>query len=92
MDWTEQYEALRAHAVGEAPVGFVPLGLGVLHRRGVAGWMAVEWGAEVERAPAGEQRIDGRGERRGVDVSPFKLELVQLLATAALTLSQGRAT
>jgi hypothetical protein len=92
VDWTEQYEALRAHAVGEAPVGFVPLGLGVLYRRGVVGWMVVGWRAGGERDPEGEARIEGRGERRAVEGSPVKLELVQLLAAAALTLSQRRAT
>lgn len=84
VDWVAQYEALRAHALGDAPVGFVPLGLGVLHQRGAAAWMALGAGGDGG-APRNVTVQRGR-EAVLVDVSPLKLELVRLLAGAALAL------
>jgi hypothetical protein len=91
VDWTEQYEVLRAHAVGEAPVGFVPLGLGVLYQRGVMGWMELGGGQGGGWREEGARGREGGQQASAVDSSPFKLELVQVLAAAALTLSQRRA-
>lgn len=38
--WTERYESLRRHVLGDAPVtGMSPLGLAVLQQKGVTDWM-----------------------------------------------------
>lgn len=38
--WTERYEALRRHVLGDEPMaGIYPLGLAVLQQRGLTHWM-----------------------------------------------------
>jgi len=82
---------LRAHALGEAPLGFLPLGLAVLYRRGVVGWLMAEREGRTSRTKAPERRgaigtpaaeaasADDAGERVG------------LLASAALRVARGGA-
>lgn len=83
--WAERYERLRAHATGDAPLGFIPLGLALLQHRGVVAWMTAEASSAAVGAsgPAGRARDGGPGApldaRRG--------ELVRLLAGAALHLA-----
>jgi len=87
-EWTRRYEALRAHAVGEAPLAFVPLGLALLWHRGVAAWMA----AESSAIGAGGW---GEGTARRKAVLPLtapRTELVRLLAGTALLVARGRAS
>lgn len=86
--WTRRYEALRAHAIGEAPLDFVPLGLAVLWHRGVAAWMVAECSA-IDGATATE-RV-GRA-RAGAALGPGRCELVRLLAGSALLVARGRAS
>jgi hypothetical protein len=87
VNWAARYEALRAHALGQAPVTFIPLGLGVLYSRGVAAWLRCEVMALSGRAPppAGE-RSESSYE---TDLPVVQAELVQLLAgTALLTVTR----
>jgi hypothetical protein len=87
VNWVERYEALRAHALGGAPVAYVPLGLGVVRQRGVVAWMA------VERRPA-SRRPPMLGAREGVEgreTDPLKMDLVRLVAEAVLLTTEGRA-
>lgn len=90
-EWTRRYEALRAHATGEAPLDFVPLGLAVLWHRGVAAWMAAE--CSVVDAGSGAERA---GRRSGPILSHEpgapRSELVRLLAGTALLVARGRAS
>ena len=88
-EWAGRYEALRAHATGEAPLDFVPLGLVLLRQRGVTAWMAAERSLlEPERAPRARRTDPARipGELDG-----FRPQLVRLLAGTALLVAQGRA-
>jgi hypothetical protein len=86
--WAERYEALRAHATGEAPLGVVPLELALLLQRGVAAWMAACRSApEAERRPLC-RRPEGES---GGELGGVQRELVQVLAAAALTAAQERA-
>ena len=40
MPWTEHYETLRRHVLeGSGYLGAEPLGMGLVYRRGLAGWM-----------------------------------------------------
>lgn len=87
-EWTRRYEALRAHATGEAPLAFVPLGLALLWHRGVAAWMAAESSA-LSAGGSGEEAA------RRKAVSPPaapRSELVRLLAGTALLVARGRAS
>jgi len=89
LEWAGRYEALRAHATGEAPLDWVPLGLSILRHRGVAAWMDAESSAtESERAerPPGSRE---RGSRPEFDVR--RSELALLLAGTALRAAQRRA-
>lgn len=90
-EWTRCYEALRAHATGEAPLDFVPLGLAVLWHRGVAAWMAAE--SSVVDAGSGVERV-GRRNRPILSDEPgaSRSELVRLLAGTALLVARGRAS
>jgi hypothetical protein len=48
--WRQRYEALRQHVLnGGDTLAIPPLGLQLLHRRGVAGWME-RWIEAVERS------------------------------------------
>lgn len=90
-EWVERYEALRAHATGEAPLGFVPLGLALLRHRGVVAWMAAESSGTGPALLGPADRDRGRPSRRvGLDAS--RSELVRLLASTALLAVQGRAS
>jgi len=83
--WVERYERLRAHAIGHAPLGFIPLGLALLQHRGVAAWMTAEGSSRdfASGEPAGRER-----DRAGRDVGDARrAELVRLLAGAALRLA-----
>jgi hypothetical protein len=86
--WAGRYEALRAHATGEAPLDFVPLGLALLRHRGVTAWMA------AERSLLGPERPP-RARRTGParvpeELDGFRPQLVRLLAGTALLVAQGR--
>jgi hypothetical protein len=86
-EWTRRYEALRAHAIGEALLDLVPLGLALLWHRGVAGWMTAECSATEVFAAAervGRARPGALGSRR--------CELVRLLAGSALFVARERAS
>lgn len=88
-EWTRRYEALRAHATGDVPLDFVPLGLAVLWHRGVAAWMAAECSA---RDPGlGAERGSGTSSPPARDelASPTS-ELVRLLAGTALLVARRR--
>ena len=87
-EWTERYEALRAHATGQAPLGFTPLGLALLRHRGVAAWMAAEISAtESERSA----QVYQKRESSSMDeLDAPRSELVRLLAGTALLASRGR--
>jgi hypothetical protein len=87
-EWGERYEALRAHALGQASLDIVPLGLALLRHRGVAAWMTAQTSAGESRA-----REDSRFSRwptRHEFMAP-RSELVQLLAGTALLATAGRA-
>jgi hypothetical protein len=82
MNWAARYEALRAHALGQAPVTFIPLGLGVLYSRGVAAWMKCEMESSSDRwAVAAEAKSAWKCK---TNLSGLQAELAQLLAGAAL--------
>ena len=83
VDWIERYEALRAHALGQAPLGFVPLDLALLLRRGLAAWMAADMGSSDPR------RFSHLGlgrEEHEAEATPEapRTELVRVLAGMAL--------
>jgi hypothetical protein len=88
-EWVERYEQLRAHATGQAPLGFIPLGLALLQHRGVAGWMTAagssdDFGSRVRAGRARDRESRNEGDAR-------RSELVRLLAGAALRVATGRA-
>ena len=87
-EWTERYEALRAHATGQAPLGFTPLGLALLRHRGVAAWMAAESSA-TESDPPG-QTSQKRDCSSMAQLDTCRSQLVRLLAGTALLASRGR--
>jgi hypothetical protein len=83
--WAERYERLRAHAIGDTPLGFIPLGLALLQHRGVVAWMTAEGSSDVDpRGRAGHRERDC-GPRDAGDAR--RGELVRLLASAALHLA-----
>jgi len=87
-EWTRRYEVLRAHATGEAALGFVPLGLALLWHRGVAAWMAAESSA-IGAGGSGERVVESKV------VYPLEAprsELVRLLAGTAILVAQGRSS
>ena len=87
-DWIMRYESLRAHAVGEAPLEYVPLGLGILRHRGVAAWIAVETSAAEA---ALEKRHPGAPKRASRDTfTAPSSDLVQWLADTVLLVATGR--
>lgn len=87
-EWTRRYEALRAHATGEAPLAFVPLGLALLWHRGVVAWMTAESSATgAERS--GEWAA---GRNAALPLETARSELVRLLAGTALVVAQARAS
>ena len=86
-DWAERYEALRAHALGEGPLGFVPLGLAVLRHRGVPAWMLAE--ASSLRPSQPPSRQGRKNSMPEIDLVPPRCELVALLAGTALAAATG---
>lgn len=79
---------MRAHALGEAPVAFVPLGFGVLRLRGMAAWLA----AQRSTATTGGSSMEistccERHDQRVAELDEMKCELVRLLAGAALSVT-----
>ena len=87
-EWTERYEALRAHATGQAPLGYTPLGLALLRHRGVAAWMAAESSATESGRPWQSYQ---KGKHPSMDeFDASRSELVRLLAGAALLASRRR--
>lgn len=85
--WAERYEALRAYAVGEGMLGFLPLGLAALRHRGVVAWMEVE-GRVVERPVAGPVAPVEGEDTDSVPLSA-RSELISLLASTALLMAAG---
>ena len=85
---TRRYEALRAHATGEAPLAFVPLGLALLWHRGVVAWMA----AEISATGVGEVAQRPASKKAAVPVAAPRSELVRLLAGTALLVARERAS
>ena len=86
-DWPERYEVLRAHALGEAPLSFAPLGLAVLCHRGVAAWMVAETSSLQPARPIGGQEQENYMPEIN-RVKP-RSELVGLLAGTALLVATG---
>ena len=86
-DWAERYEALRAHALGEGPLSFVPLGLAVLRHRGVLAWMVAETSSLRPIRPAGGQGRENRMSE--INLLGPRSELVGLLAGTALVVATG---
>ena len=84
----ERYEALRAHALGDARLGFVPLGLAILRHRGVVAWMDAEEAALEPTDSARELHHRGAAAEAEV-VAPARSELVALLAGTALLVAAG---
>lgn len=83
----ERYEALRAHALGDGRLGFVPLGLAILRHRGVVAWMDAEEAAldPTASAPKPLQEVGAEAEV----LAPARSELVALLAGTALLVAAG---
>jgi len=90
-EWRWRYEALRAHATGEAPLDFVPLGLAVLWHRGVAAWMAAECSA-ADAGAAGDRASRPSASISGAELGAPRSQLVTLLASMALRAVPGRAS
>jgi hypothetical protein len=86
--WTERYEALRAHATGQAPLGFIPLGLALLQHRGVVAWMAAESSAVGSEPYRQAYPKRDRSSMDGVDTP--RSELIRLLTGTALLTLRGR--
>jgi len=87
--WTERYEALRAHATGQAPLGFIPLGLALLQHRGVVAWMTAESSA-VGSEPYRQTypKRDWTTPMDGVDAP--RSDLIRLLTGTAVLAVRGR--
>jgi len=86
-DWPERYEALRAHALGEAPLSFAPLGLALLCHRGVLAWMVAETSSLRPVRPIGGQEQENyMPEIKRVEP---RSELIGLLAGTALAVATG---
>lgn len=83
--WGARYERLRAHATGQAPLDFIPLGLALLLHRGVAAWMSAEGSRDDfgSRGWAGRERDRASRDERDARRS----ELVRLLAGAAVRIA-----
>jgi len=86
-DWTQRYEALRGHALGEGRLGFRPLGLAVLRHRGVIGWMDVE--SRVLDPAAVETPRRSGDDAAALEPGSIHSELVALLAGTALLVAAG---
>jgi hypothetical protein len=87
-EWTKRYEALRAHAMGEAPLAFVPLGLALLWHRGVMAWIAAEVSA-IDVEGVGQQPAR---KKATAPLAAPRSELVRLLAGTALLVARERAS
>lgn len=87
--WIDRYERLRAHATGHAPLGILPLGLALLHHRGVTAWMTAT-GSPDDAASHGRPGWAREHQPRD-EVLARRTELVRLLAGAALRVATGSA-
>jgi hypothetical protein len=85
--WAERYEQLRAHATGQAPLGFIPLGLVLLQHRGMVAWMTAAGSSDDAGGRAGRQPRD----RTGDALDARRRELVRLLADVAFPLAMRSA-
>lgn len=81
--WAERYEQLRAHATGHAPLGFIPLGLALLQRRGMVTWMTAAGSSD----DAGGRASSRPPDRPGHPLDARRRELVRLLAGVAVPLA-----
>lgn len=84
-NWREHYEALRSHALGQAPTAFVPLGLGILRRAGVAAWISTSIPSGTSDCCGGESEAGRRRDRDAVVGSA----IVQVLAGMTAALVEG---
>jgi hypothetical protein len=84
--WAERYEQLRAHATGQAPLGFVPLGLALLQHRGMVAWMTAAGSSDDVGGRASGRPLD----RLGDALDARRRELVRLLAGVAVPLAMRR--
>ena len=82
--WTERYESLRGHVLGDAPVtSMSPLGLAVLQQKGVTDWMQ----AWTRGSMAEPHSIPSTAQRWGPSASPaWQQELTKLLAHMTIQL------
>jgi len=85
--WAERYEQLRAHATGQAPLGFIPLGLALLQHRGMVAWMT----AAGSRDDAGVRASSRPCDRTSDALDARRRELVRLLAGVAFPLAMRSA-
>lgn len=81
--WAERYEQLRAHATGQAPLGFIPLGLALLQHRGMVAWMTAAGLSD----DAGVRASNRPPDRPGDALDARRRELVRLLAGVAVPLA-----
>ena len=94
-DGRARYEALRAYVLGQGPLDFAPVGLGVLYQHGMAAWMAHESSATArlaqDRSAMPTADVPAlRQDSWRMDVSASGLDLIRLLAGTALLTVQGR--
>jgi len=80
---TAAYEVLRAHALGEAHHGQLPLGLVVVFRQGLPGWLHT-WSERMASRPTTSAPMTPR---LPVPLSP---DLTLLLASMVLHASHGQ--
>jgi hypothetical protein len=85
--WGERYEQLRAHATGDAPLGFIPLGLALLQHRGMVAWMTAPGVSD----DAGGRAASRAHDRTGEALDARRRELVRLLVGVALPLAMRSA-
>jgi hypothetical protein len=83
---TEHYEALRSQVLSGSAAVATPLGLAVLLRRGLAGWLAVC----IELMPAAASHARPRPASRSAAILPVGVhgDAVRVLASMALAACQ----
>lgn len=86
--WAERYEQLRAHVTGQAPLGFIPLGLTLLQHRGMVAWMTAASSSDAAAVRAASRPRD----RTDDALDARHRELVRLLVGVALPLAIMRST
>lgn len=85
--WAERDEQLRAHVIGRAPLGFIPLGLALLQHRGMVAWMTAVSASDDAGVRAGSRPCD----RPADALDARRHELVRLLAGVAFPLAMRSA-